>query len=117
MCHVYQCIFKLCIYCIEGKFGGCKLWQIRYKNTVGEINFGDYNVVSIEQSILAEETLANLWSFTKSANVSTLQSFPPVHTVYLYVVMQMCMLVQVPIGPVMAVTWGSYTYVCSYSHK
>ena len=32
---------------------------------------------SIEQSILAEETLANLWSFAKSANVSTLQSFPP----------------------------------------
>ena len=32
---------------------------------------------SIEQSILAEETLMNLWSFTKSANVFTLQSFPP----------------------------------------
>ena len=32
---------------------------------------------SIEQSILAEETLANLWSFAKSANVPTLQSFPP----------------------------------------
>ena len=31
---------------------------------------------SMEQSILAEETLANLWLFTKSANVSTLQSFP-----------------------------------------
>ena len=31
---------------------------------------------SIEQSILAEETLANLWSLAKSANVSTLQSFP-----------------------------------------
>ena len=29
--------------------------------------------VMLEQSILAEETLANLWSFTKSANVSTLQ--------------------------------------------
>ena len=29
---------------------------------------------SIEQSILAEETLANLWSLAKSANVSTLQS-------------------------------------------
>ena len=32
---------------------------------------------SIEQSILAKETLANFWSFAKSANVSTLQSFPP----------------------------------------
>ena len=32
---------------------------------------------SIEQSILAEETLMNLWSFAKSANVLTLQSFPP----------------------------------------
>ena len=32
---------------------------------------------SIKQSILAEETLANLWSFAKSANVSTLQSFSP----------------------------------------
>ena len=32
---------------------------------------------SIEQSILAEGTLANLWSFAKSTNVSTLQSFPP----------------------------------------
>ena len=32
---------------------------------------------SIEQSILAEETLANLWSFAKSANAFTLQSFPP----------------------------------------
>ena len=31
---------------------------------------------SIKQSILAEETLANVWSFAKSANVSTLQSFP-----------------------------------------
>ena len=31
----------------------------------------------IEQSILTEETLANLWSFAKSANVFTLQSFPP----------------------------------------
>ena len=32
---------------------------------------------SIEQSILAEETLANLWLFAKSADVSSLQSFPP----------------------------------------
>ena len=31
-------------------------------------------LLSIEQSILAEETLANLWSFAKSANVSTLVS-------------------------------------------
>ena len=31
---------------------------------------------SMEQSILAEETLANLWSFAKSANVSTFQTFP-----------------------------------------
>ena len=37
---------------------------------------------SIEQSILAEETLANLRSFAKSANVSTLQSFPPYGTKY-----------------------------------
>ena len=41
---------------------------------------------STEQSILAEETLANLWSFAKSANVSTLQSFPPygISQVHLY---------------------------------
>ena len=32
---------------------------------------------SIKQSILDEETLANLWSFAKSTNVSTLQSFSP----------------------------------------
>ena len=61
---------------MEGNFGGCKLWRICYKSTVGEINFGEFEF-SIEQSILAEETLTNLWSFTKSANVSTLQSFPP----------------------------------------
>ena len=29
-------------YRIEGNFGGCKLWQIRYKNAVGEINFGEF---------------------------------------------------------------------------
>ena len=34
-------------------------------------------LLSIEQSILAEETLENFWSFTKSADVSTLQSYPP----------------------------------------
>ena len=31
---------------------------------------------NIEQGILAEETLADLWQFAKSPNVSTLQSFP-----------------------------------------
>ena len=35
---------------------------------------------SIEQSILTEETLANLWSFAKSVNVSTFQSFPSYST-------------------------------------
>ena len=37
---------------------------------------------SIEQSILAE-ALANLCSFAKSTNVSTLQSFPP-YSSYMY---------------------------------
>ena len=50
--------------------------QIRYKNTFGEMV--NLNICSvIEQTILAEDTLANLWSF---ANVSTLQSFPPYGT-------------------------------------
>ena len=31
---------------------------------------------NIEQGILGEETLVNIWSFAKSASVSTLQSFP-----------------------------------------
>ena len=30
---------------------------------------------NIEQGVLAEETLGNLWQFAKSATVSTLQSF------------------------------------------
>ena len=34
-------------------------------------------LISIKQGILAEETLTNLWSFAKSTNFSTLQSFPP----------------------------------------
>ena len=39
------------------------------KNTVGKINFGEFErLFSIKQSILAEETLANLWS-SSSANV------------------------------------------------
>ena len=29
-------------YRIERNFGGCKLWRICYKNTVGEINFGEF---------------------------------------------------------------------------
>ncbi len=41
-------------YCTDGSFGGCKL----------------YNVISMEQGILVEETLANLWSFAKLASVS-----------------------------------------------
>ncbi len=36
---------------------------------------------SIEQSILPEETLVNLWSFTKSANV---QNFPPYSIIELH---------------------------------
>ena len=31
---------------------------------------------NVEQSTLDEETLANLWSFVKSASVSPLQGFP-----------------------------------------
>ena len=57
---------------MEGNFGGCKLWRIRYKNAVGEINFGKFVML-----FSIEETLVNLWSFAKSTNVSTLQSFPP----------------------------------------
>ena len=33
-------------------------------------------LLSIKQSTLDEETLANLWSFVKSASVSPLQGFP-----------------------------------------
>ena len=54
---------------MEGNFGRCKLWRIHYKNTFGEINFVLYIVLN-KVAILAEEALANLWSFTKSANVS-----------------------------------------------
>ena len=52
---------------MERNLGECKLQQIHYKNTFGKLNLGKFNIVNIEQSVLAEETL---WSFTKSANVS-----------------------------------------------
>ena len=44
------------VYCIEGDFGACKLQQINYKNT-----FGDINVGICKKGTLAEETLATLW--------------------------------------------------------
>ena len=33
------------IYRIEGNFGGCKLWRTRYKSTVGEIYFGEFELL------------------------------------------------------------------------
>ena len=51
------------MYHIEGNFGMCKIWWINYKNTFGDINWiwKFIMLFNIEQGILAEETLANLW--------------------------------------------------------
>ena len=50
------------VYCIEGHFGGCKLWRISYKNTFGDIIFDKFDwLFNVEQGRFAEETLANLW--------------------------------------------------------
>ena len=37
--------YRIGKYHTEGHFGGCKLWQINYKNTFGEINLNTYNVI------------------------------------------------------------------------
>ena len=42
--HIYTMYVNLSVrmYRIEGNFGGCKLWQINYRNTFGGINFGKF---------------------------------------------------------------------------
>ena len=52
---------------------GANFGEFATKTQLVKLTLANLNV----QSILAEETLANLWSFAKSANVSTLKSFPP----------------------------------------
>ena len=47
------------------------------KHNFGEkLTLANLKIYNVEQSILAKETLANLWSFAKSTNVSILQRFP-----------------------------------------
>ena len=58
---------------MEENFGGCRLWGIHYKNTLGKKTLGNMNLIMVlvlHIVFLAEETSANLWSFTKFAKVS-----------------------------------------------
>ena len=41
----YTVICTLRLYRTEGNFGGGKIWRIHYKNTFGEIKFGEFPIL------------------------------------------------------------------------
>ena len=65
-------------YHIEGNFGECKIWQLRYKNTFGD--FGELKCNVISNKVFWRK---NLWQIY--GNLPNLPMFPP-YKVSLYMV-------------------------------
>ena len=87
MVHVPMYAFKHCLYSlyrIEGNFGGCKLWRIYYKNTVGEINFGKFERLLCYLVLNKVFWLKKVWRIY--GHLPNPPMFPPskvsLHTVY-----------------------------------